>query len=441
MKEHKEPNQLKQMVQKIPKIRFISHSSILVEKSESESLLCDPWYIVGIFNDSWTLIGKPNLDKINFKKIKHIWISHEHPDHLNFPTLKKIRELTEGEVTVYFKKQNNPNVREAISDIGFKVVELEPYKEKEIFPGFFINSFPTAIDTALVIRSNNYVILNQNDCALNNSQVKKIKKQYPKIDVAFYQFSFAGYNRNYDNLTALKATKEKFLNRFLSYYNHFKPSIYVPYASFVAFSKEGNSYLNKWRVSLEDVSNKMHNLPIQIMYPHDELLESDWEDRNKKNLKLWRQILEEPIEIKSHVAIDESELEQAGKIMVQNIKHVWPYFVRPPETHFQIKETGKAAVINLRKKQFRIEDKPKKNKLAGILPAEELLFFLKFSFGADTLEITSCFYVTDLFKWEWVIAYRNALYRRLSYYSFLNEKATPILRLILSHFFSKKKSI
>ena len=194
-------------------------------------------------------------------------------------------------------------------------------------------------------------------------------------------------------------------------------------------------------MSLEDVSNKMHNLPIQIMYPHDELLESDWEDRNKKNLKLWRQILEEPIEIKSHVAIDESELEQAGKIMVQNIKHVWPYFVRPPETHFQIKETGKAAVINLRKKQFRIEDKPKKNKLAGILPAEELLFFLKFSFGADTLEITSCFYVTDLFKWEWVIAYRNALYRRLSYYSFLNEKATPILRLILSHFFSKKKSI
>jgi len=396
-------------------VSFVEHASILIEINRTELLLCDPWYEGGIFNDSWTLLKKPELDKIDFSRLKHIWISHEHPDHLNFPTLKKIRELTNSNLTIYFRKQENPNVRDSLRELGFNVVELEPHIEREIAPGIFINSFPSGIDCALVIRSKDCVILNQNDCQLIRSETRKIRKQYPRIDLWFFQFSLAGYYANHDDTEGLKQAKEKHLNLIRRYYEAFKPTIFVPFASFVAFSKEGNAYLNNWRVSLDEITTRLNDLPVQIVWSGDKILWNGWEERNKKNLKLWRDLFASPIEIKPHPFVDESELIDAGKKMVRQRPDSWVRLLPPPETHLKILETGKAAVIDFRKGEFRIESEPDKSKLAGILPSEELWFFLKYPYGADTLNITSCFYVVDQFKWKRLLYYRDSLYRKKTF--------------------------
>jgi len=268
------------------KIRFISHASISIEINESELLLCDPWYEGGIFNDSWTLINKPNLDNIDFTKLKHIWVSHEHPDHFHPPTLKKIREKTNNDITFYFHKEDKQNLKEAVEDYGFNFVWLNPHQEKEIAPGFYLNSFPTGIDSAVVIKTPNHVILNQNDCQLENSEVKAIKKKYSKFDAWFFQFSLAGYYANHDDPKGLQAAKDKHLNLIRKYYEAFKPKTFIPFASFIAFSKEGNSYLNNWRVSLDEVQQKIPNLPMQVMWNNDELLWEGWEDRTKKEFEI-----------------------------------------------------------------------------------------------------------------------------------------------------------
>jgi len=400
------------MNENLNKIKFISHASILIEINDNESMICDPWFEGGIFNDSWTLVEKPDLQNIDFDKLKHVFISHEHPDHFYPPTLKKIREKTKGKVTLYFHKEDKQNVKEAVEDYGFDFVWLEPHKEVEISPGFFINCFPTGIDSTLVIRTPTCVVLNQNDCQLEKSEVKAIQKRYPKIDAWFFQFSLAGYYANHDDVKGLQAAKDKHLNLIQQYFESFKPLTFVPFASFVRFSKEGNAYLNKWRVSLDEIPEKLPNLPLQIMWHNDELLWKDWQERTKKNLELWKTAYEKPFEIKKSEYVEESELEEAGKNMVEETIEGWPSLVRPGETHFQIKETGKTAVIDFRKKKFAIEDKPKKNKLAGILPSEELLFFLKFPWGGDTLNITSCFYVVDPSKWKKLLYFRELLYRK-----------------------------
>jgi len=394
------------------KIRFISHASISIEINESELLLCDPWYEDGIFNDSWTLLEKPSLDNIDFSKLRHIWISHEHPDHFHPPTLKKIREKIHDDVTVYFHKEDKQNLKETLEKYGFNFVWLNPHQEVEIAPGFFLNSFPTGIDSAVVIRTPNCVILNQNDCQLEKSEVKAIQRRYPKIDAWFFQFSLAGYYANHDDPNGLQAAKEKHLNLIRQYYEAFKPHTFVPFASFVAFSKEGNAYLNNWRVTLDDLLKKLLNMPVQILWSGDVLLLDSWEERTKKNLELWKKAYEKPIEIRKHPSVDESELEDAGKKMVQKSVKGWASLFCPPQTHLQIRETGRAAIIDFKKKQFRIEEKPQKDKLAGILPAEELLLFLKFPWGADTLNITSCFYVVNPLRWKRLMYYKEFLYRK-----------------------------
>jgi len=73
------------------RISFVGHASILV-KTGQVHLLTDPWFRGEVFNESWTLHPEPVLSEQDLAEVTHIWISHEHPDHLSIPTLRSIRE-------------------------------------------------------------------------------------------------------------------------------------------------------------------------------------------------------------------------------------------------------------------------------------------------------------------------------------------------------------
>ena len=101
------------------KIRFINHASFSIEW-ENKLLLMDPWYSGRIFNDSWSLLKDTSLEEIQgIEKINSIVISHEHPDHLHFPTLKKIRDkFPNNEITLYFPLRKDSSVKNAIEKMG-----------------------------------------------------------------------------------------------------------------------------------------------------------------------------------------------------------------------------------------------------------------------------------------------------------------------------------
>lgn len=67
------------------KIRFVSNASFSVE-SNGTTLLCDPWLFGKAFNKGWALVSPAAT--VSWETIDYVWISHQHPDHLHFPTLK-----------------------------------------------------------------------------------------------------------------------------------------------------------------------------------------------------------------------------------------------------------------------------------------------------------------------------------------------------------------
>jgi UDP-MurNAc hydroxylase len=72
------------------KICFVGHANILVE-SQNQRILCDPWLVGKVFNNGWALVSPPNPP--SFSTVDYTWISHEHPDHFNFPSLKSVPTL------------------------------------------------------------------------------------------------------------------------------------------------------------------------------------------------------------------------------------------------------------------------------------------------------------------------------------------------------------
>lgn len=397
-------------------IRFHSQACISFDYHD-QIILCDPWFDGDVFNRSWSLLKKPNLAHIDFSKLQHIWISHQHPDHLHFATLRKIRELTAPRLpTVYFRERHNKDVVQAISALGFPVVELREHERTHLYDDVWITSFPTGMDCAAVFEIGGECILNQNDCQLDAKQAGVLKKQYPSIDAWFFQFSLAGYYANSDDAQGLQEAKEKHLSLILKYYRAFMPKVYVPFASFIYFCKKGNAYLNDWRVTLSELHQRFPDMPIQVMYDGDEFLRENWKLRNEKNVVSWEQAMNTGLSVKDPISVSESDIEETAQHFFKQIRRFGPAFLRPAAVVLKLGDIHRYCILDFRRCSVRFfphlgTAEIDIRRVSGVLNSEDFLFFLRFPWGADTLNVTASFKVLRPFQWWWMVYFRHALYR------------------------------
>jgi len=54
---------------KTPQVRFYSHACIAIE-GERDTLLTDPWFFGDVFHNSWTLLAPPDIDTIDFNRVR-----------------------------------------------------------------------------------------------------------------------------------------------------------------------------------------------------------------------------------------------------------------------------------------------------------------------------------------------------------------------------------
>ena len=390
-------------------IRFINHACFSIE-NEEESVIFDPWFFGKVFNDSWSLLRE--TEKIDYEKIKFIIITHEHPDHLHWPTLKKIIENTSREINVLLPLRKNKNVANNLRKIGFKCAEIPPNKEFKLNNFLSISNYPTGHDSAYVFKVNDKVYLNQNDCQLSRSQCVLIKNKYPKIDFWFMQFSLAGYYANKDDVQGLTEAKSFHKNMIRKYYDYFKPEVVVPFASFIYFCKEHNKFLNDYIININEIIKDLGDLPLQILFYEDHLLYEDYGERNKINNLKWQRVFlgEKPI-LEHKSKNNEDILKEANELIsFVNTKRR----NKPEETYFRLYDKKQIFMLDLagNKAAFVDEDTVPSSKIAGVLHSEDLLFFLKFPWGADTLNITSCFEVKSPRLWRQILIFKDQLYER-----------------------------
>ena len=87
-------------------IDFINHASVII-KGEHVSILTDPWFNGGAFNNGWKLLSETTdlvTEKI-LKKISHIWISRENQDHFSSPFFKKFSQcIIKDNIKILFQE-------------------------------------------------------------------------------------------------------------------------------------------------------------------------------------------------------------------------------------------------------------------------------------------------------------------------------------------------
>jgi hypothetical protein len=235
-------------------VKLLSHASLLITVGEKK-ILTDPWFFGTAFNDGWELFPKPNLEQIESElaDVDVVWISHEHPDHLHFPTLKWLMEIFKKEVKIYFQENNNSKVFEAIGRLGYKNFVPMPHMRKiAIAPDLEMACYAHRhLDSAMAIFVNNkFWLLNINDVELNKSDASIILGRFGAPAVLYNQFSVAGFN-GIKNSLATDAVNV--LEKMVAHHKLLNAGLTVPFASYVRFARMDNIFINDYSNTVFEV--------------------------------------------------------------------------------------------------------------------------------------------------------------------------------------------
>lgn len=376
------------------KIEFINHASLIFNYDKIK-LITDPWIEGSVFHDGWSHLSETRFKYSDFKKVTHIWFSHEHPDHFFPPNIKSIPPDIRKNITVLFQETKDKKIIEFCKKLKFKkTIELIPNKEYVLSNNFKIINSPFGDDSWLYIKTDKYSFLNTNDCVIKNiEQAECIKKVVGNVDVLLAQFSYAGKHGNIDQperrVQAVEYQKEQLKVQF----KIFSPEIFIPIASFIWFSHEENFYMNDNIYSIDKVySFSLFNKvkPI-ILYPNDSYKLGDEHDNQKSIDKYLKDLKKIRIDnVKKTVSTPIEEIKRSFKKLQTNLlREDFLYFIYISFFPIRFYLTDKQKTLRLSFLSGLKEVNYNSHKINIKLTSEALDYCLKFYWGFNTLEVNA----------------------------------------------------
>jgi len=234
-------------------LTLISHASVVVDCGHVV-VWTDPWLESRAFNDSWELLPAPSPDRSFLERVTHIWLSHEHPDHFNIPTLKNLPAEFRERVTVCYQKRNTTKIFDALHKMGYRhfldLPNCAPVRVGDVT----LYCFQAQLgDSVLGIRHGDLRLVNINDSDISERDCKRVLAEFGTPDVVLNQFSVAGYVGYRDRERYLPRLAKDKLNQLMRNHQWLDAKLTVPFASFMHFCMEDNAYLNRYANRPRDV--------------------------------------------------------------------------------------------------------------------------------------------------------------------------------------------
>jgi CMP-N-acetylneuraminate monooxygenase len=228
-------------------VELLSHACLLFT-SKDFSFATDPWIEGFAFSSGWwTSQYPPKLWEEKLNSVDFIYISHNHPDHLNQFTLEKIRKDMQFIVPAF----QNDSVRKLLNRFGFNNIisfdlsSFYQYKDSEMFFSI-LKSGDFREDSGFYFTYGNFSCLSSVDS--NDLNFSKLPE-----NISLYCSSFAGGASGYPfcfeniseqkkkniierNTLAIKATVKNQIKIC-------KPKFYIPYAGFFSERAPRDSYI------------------------------------------------------------------------------------------------------------------------------------------------------------------------------------------------------
>ncbi|MCP9496443.1 MAG: MBL fold metallo-hydrolase [Pyrinomonadaceae bacterium MAG19_C2-C3] len=404
------------------KIQLISHASVIIECSDAR-IWTDPWLVSKVFNDSWTMLPSPVFDSSLYDTIDYIWLSHEHPDHFNVPTLRQMPAEFKERVTILFQKKNTAKIFDAMRAWGFRNFrELPNRKIVDLTPQTKLYCFQVGVmDSILGVINEGQRLLNINDAKINEKDCAIIKRDFERTDVILNQFSLAGYNGFVDYEKHLPRYAKDDLDNLLANHRDLGAKVTIPFASYVYFSCSDNKYVNRFANKPQDVYDLLKDEAV-ILYP-GETYEVGKPHDSTEALRHYAEEYSDmdKLAYSEPKRVELSEIEATFQKLAAELHERYPKtllsFFKPVTA--QIPDLQCAIEFSVAARSFKQISNGDEADL--IVNSQPLQFAFKVPFGVQTLGVSARFLIRKNFKnWKYhriLFSLNNAeLYLRPRYF-------------------------
>lgn len=230
-------------------VTYLGHAAILVEAAGTR-ILMDPWLTDPTYHGTWWHYPPLELGVRDLPRIDMLYLSHEHPDHFDPPTLAQLDKNVHVVIAEYARKR----FRDRIAALGFRRITELPYHTD--FPcgaggltARLIAPDRPWDDSAILLRHDRTTVLNVNDCHLDEATLAQLGREHT-IDLAFLTFTGASqYPGCFDFPISSKIeralfSKRSHLHEFVNWARLLRTRRAVPAAGNHALLAEDQLFLN-----------------------------------------------------------------------------------------------------------------------------------------------------------------------------------------------------
>ena len=392
------------------KIQLISQASVLIRCTDCV-IWTDPWLVGKAFNNSWSLHPKPDFQMEWLDEIDFLWISHEHPDHFNIPTLKMLPQEWKQRVVVLFQDKSSDRMVQAFQRFGFQNIRLMKHATVEQLTTqtkAFIYQVGV-LDSSLGVLNEGQTVVNINDCELNDWDKKSISKLCNhSIDVLLNQFSLAGNNGPRDHETLLTEKAKHILDTVVVDHRTLHAKCTLPFASFMYFSSETNRYINKYHNTVETVYQRFQQeqLRVKFLYINDtmDIRNLDFDDQEARDRYREDQSDFEALDYDSYPKIPVEDIQQAFLKRADQLHSAFvsPVINRLGRMTAYVVDHACAVSFSVADKQFQVEPDLPENQADLIIHSQPLHQAFQMTWGVQTIGVGAQYFIEKNTKtWRW----------------------------------------
>lgn len=240
------------------KVHTLGHACMLLENDAGQPLLAsDPWLEGSCYWRSWWLLNPPREDQVAaVARAPYLYITHEHPDHLHPPSLRKLG--AEGK-TVLLPDFLHMKMDAYLRDMGFTVRILPSGQWVALEDGVSVMALPQwNNDSVLVVDTPKALVVNLNDAKPLGGlfdDIAALKARLGKPLVLLRSHSPAGPFFNYfrDGKRTPNLSKRSYVSKVNQVCDQFAADVFIPFASQVVLRRSDSQWANDYKVGHPDL--------------------------------------------------------------------------------------------------------------------------------------------------------------------------------------------
>lgn len=374
------------------RLTFVGHAAVLLEQGEV-GLLCDPWLVGDAFNEGWAMWPAPRLDDAELDRVTHLWVSHEHPDHLSVATLRGIPAERRAGITALYQHHWSGAVADFLRTLGFEaVVELDHGVPVMLGPSVEVSLHQVGHeDAALAVKGGGTTVLDLNDCKPSDEKLARIRAAIGPVDVLVDQFSIAGWPGNPEDVARHRRVATGVLDGLARHVAVLEPRWLLPAASFIRFVSPENDYINGAGNPVAAVVDRIGAWRTAVLRPGDEWdLDDPWTGTDEA---LARYALDEPLPpggLRRHgtETIEVIEVAARARVAALQVAHRPSVLRRVAPVTFVVTDLGARIVVDLTEGVRRLRPEEEVGRCVVEVTSQAAADAFRHRWGLTTLAIS-----------------------------------------------------